>query len=106
MNELLKVLEVKIGDILTVIFFGSLGFVVYMFSREEKIKDRLKKGAAGFFISMTFGYPMWIALGKGQWWALALIVSVLAISGQFLPELITATFKKYATNLSKKIGGE
>ncbi|WP_151964815.1 hypothetical protein [Acinetobacter soli] len=47
MNELLKVLEVKIGDILTVLFLGSLGFVVYMFSREEKIKDRLKKGAAG-----------------------------------------------------------
>lgn len=106
MDGLLKVLEERIGDIVTVIVFGSLGFAVYMFSKEEKIKDRLKKGASGFFIAMTFGYPAWLALGNGKWWALALIVSILAISGQFLPELITATFKKYATNVSKKIGGE
>lgn len=103
MESLIKVLEERLGDIVTVVFFGALGFLVFMFSEDQEIKKRLKRGVSGFFISMTLAYPVWLGFGNGKWWALALISSVLAISGQFLPELITSTFKKFAKNTAKKL---
>lgn len=93
-------------DILTMVFFSSIGFAIYMLSKEQPIKARIKGAALGFFISIAFSYPAWLVVGNDKWWALAGISSVLTISGQFLPELMTITFKKYATNKAANYTGD
>lgn len=106
MEQLFKVLEEKLLDILTIIFFSGIGFSIYMLYKRDPIKSRLKGAALGFFISLAFSYPAWLVFGNDKWWALAGISSVLTISGQFLPELIEITFKKYATNKASNYTGD
>ena len=106
MEQLFKILEEKLLDILTIIFFSGIGFSIYMLSKEHPIKARVKGAALGFFISIAFSYPVWLVVGNDKWWALAITSSVLTISGQFLPELIATTFRKYATNKASEYTGD
>ena len=106
MENLIKLLDEKIAEIITVIFFGAIGFCIYMLNTNEPIKKRMRGAFLGFFISMAFSYPTYLFVGSGNWWALAAISAVLAISGQFLPELITNTFKKYAIKKANDITGD
>lgn len=103
MDSLLKILDEKIGDILTILLFSGLGFAIYMLFHDGPIKARVKGAALGFFISMAFSYPAFLVFGYGKWWALAFISTSLTIAGQFLPELIQATLQKFAKNVSDKI---
>lgn len=104
MEGLLKVLEERIGDIVTIVFFSAIGFIIYMLApNNDTLRRRLRGAFLGFFVSIAASYPVFLAIGRDQWWALAAISSVLTISGQFLPELIQSTFKKYVKKLSKKI---
>ncbi len=105
---MLSAIQDKINEIVTVLFFSAISFIIYLLApNNEPLKQRLRGAFLGFFISMAFSYPAYLLFGNDKWWALALTSSVLTISGQFLPELIQSTFKKYATNISKKYeGGE
>lgn len=103
MEDLLKVLNEKLGDILTILLFSLIGFAIYMLAHDGPIKARIKGAALGFCISMAFSYPAYLVFGYGQWWVLAAIPSSLTIAGQFLPELIQVTLQKFAKNVSNKI---
>lgn len=72
----------------------------------DSLLRRIRMAFLGFFISMGASMPIWLAIGKDKWWSLALIASVLTISGQFIPELIQSTLKKYATNKANKFTGD
>lgn len=108
MEDLINTLQEKSNEIITILFFSAISFIIYLLApNSEPLKQRLRGAFLGFFISMAFSYPAFLLIGNDKWWALAFISSVLTISGQFLPELIQSTFKKYAINVSKKYqGGE
>lgn len=105
MEQLLKLLDDKIAEILTILFFSGIGFCIYLLADNEPIKKRMRGAFLGFFISAAFSYPTWLFVGGSKWWALAGISSVLTISGQFLPELIQSTFRKYAINKANGLNG-
>lgn len=68
----------------------------------DTLKTRVRGAFLGFFISLIFSYPVFLIVGAGKIWTLIPIAATLTISGQFLPELIQSTFKKYATNKADK----
>lgn len=95
MKQILESLNAKSSDLAIMIVFSSLGFIVYVLSQEGTMKVRLKGAALGFFISMSFAYPVYSSIGADKWWALAAMSSILTICGQFLPELFTIAFRKF-----------
>jgi hypothetical protein len=98
MDDIIKVLHERIGDILTILFFSCVSFIIYMLApNTETVRTRMRGAFLGFFISLAFSYPVYLIFGNDKWWALAMTSSVLTISGQFLPELIQSAFKKYVT---------
>lgn len=107
MEQLLRLLDEKLADLLTIFFFSCIGFIIYLLAENDPIKKRMRGAFLGFFISIAFSYPTYLFVGGDNWWALSAISSVFAISGQFLPELIQSTFRKYATKKADKFtGGE
>jgi len=104
-KDFITVLEAKTGEIITIIFFSALGFCIYVLSQKGTLRQRLQGAALGFLISLAFSYPIYQTIGSDRWWALAMLSSILTISGQFLPELITLAFQRYAKKLIKdKLG--
>lgn len=105
MEELIKAIDAKATELAIMLLSACLGFCIYMLNTNEKMKYRLRGGALGFFVSMAFSLPTYYFIGQNSLWALAAISAVFAISGQFLPELITSTVKKYATKKANDITG-
>lgn len=107
MENLIDALKDKMGEIFTILFFSAISFIIYLLAQNnEPIKNRIRGAFLGFFISIAFSYPVFLVIGREQWWALASISSVLTISGQFLPELIQSTFRKYATKKANDFTGD
>jgi len=107
-EDLVKIINERIGEIVTILFFSCVGFIIYMFTPSETTtKAKLKGALLGFFISIGFTYPVWLVIGNDEWWSLAFTASVLTISGQFVPELLQISLPKYARKLVDKfLGGE
>jgi hypothetical protein len=101
LENLIEQIHSRISEIVTIVFFSSISFVIYLLAKDEPVKKRLRGALLGFFISLAFSYPAFLFLGDGKWWALAAISSCLTISGQFIPEMIEDLFKKY---VHKKFG--
>lgn len=103
MEQFLKALDDKIVDIITMLFFSGLGICIYLLNGQDSIKLKMRGAFLGFFISLSFSYPVYLFMGDGKWWVLAMVSSVLTISGQFLPDLITNAFRKYATKKASRL---
>ena len=113
MEKLIELINERFVEWVIVIFATIAGFLIYLTSTSDPLRNRIRGAFQGAIIAASCGYPIWTHIGNGNLALLIGIVITLCITGQFaidplqkaVPKLINKILTKVESFIDRFTGG-
>lgn len=93
--DLLEKIRQHIDEFIIMIVVGFISMGIYILSEKDApLRHSFRLALMGFLIAQVFSLPIYYIMKAGSLWWLSVIVSILTICGQFLPELLQTLIPK------------